>query len=162
MYRMMRRCLLVSGLLAMVIIARAQNSSYINNHKFIATVLSNYYGIPAPVILSIATIESSGGEGPAAKVLNNHFGIEGENYIVNRRGHKSRYKQYSNEISSYIDFCKLVTHKRFYNRLKDNDDCRLWVKALSHAGYSELPEQWEQKVMSVLDRIEHESDVASR
>lgn len=157
-----KRLLLILGFMAPVTLACAQNAGYIADHRFVANLLSQYYGIPAPVILSVAAIESSGGEGPAAKVLNNHFGIVGKNNIVNRNGHKSRYKQYGNEYASYVDFCKLVTRKRFYPKLKDNDNCRLWVKALSHAGYSEVPEEWEQKVLSVLDRIEANYQLAYR
>ena len=133
--------------------ANAQNKSYIANHTLIASVLSQAYSIPASVILAVATIESSGGNGPAAKVLNNHFGMVGKNDIVNKAGHKSRYKQYQNEIESYIDFCKLMTRKRFYNKLKDNDNPMAWIKAISGCGYSEVPEEWEQKVISVLSVV---------
>lgn len=127
-----------------------QNEKYIANHRILATLLSHHYGIPASVILAVATVESSGGAGPAAKVLNNHFGMVGHNNYVNRYGHKSRYKQYDNVIASYIDFCELVTRKRFYARLKDNDDPAVWVKALSRCGYSEVPEEWEAKVFGVM------------
>ncbi len=149
--KILRRKILVLGLLAVMLSANAQNKTYINNHKLIATVLSERYGIPAPVILAVAAIESSGGQGATARVLNNHFGIEGHNRFVNRKGHSSRYKQYDNEFASYIDFCQLITRKHFYAKLKGNENCKAWVKAISHAGYSEVPEQWEQKVMSVLN-----------
>ncbi len=135
---------------ASVFCAGAQNKSYIFNHKLIAAVLAQSYGIPAQVILSIATVESSGGAGPTARVLNNHFGIVGRNSFINRRGRKSRYKQYSNELASYVDFCRLISHKRFYKKLKGTNDCTAWIKAISHCGYSEQPGQWEQRVFSVL------------
>ena len=135
---------------ASVFCASAQNKSYIFNHKLVAAVLAQSYGIPAPVILSIATVESSGGAGPTARVLNNHFGIVGRNSFVNHKGRKSRYKQYNNELASYVDFCKLISHKRFYKKLKGNTDCTAWVKAISRCGYSEAPGQWEQRVFSVL------------
>ena len=115
-----------------------------------AEVLSQRYGIPAAVILAVAAVESSGGKGPAAKVLNNHFGIVGHNSFVNHRGHKSRYKQYDNEMLSYVDFCRLISRKRFYSKLKDNENCIAWVKAISHCGYSEVPDEWEKKVLGVL------------
>jgi len=150
MKRLLKRKLLVLGLMSLVFFANAQNKTYIFNHKLIAEILSQQYGIPAPVILAVAAVESSGGNGPAAKVLNNHFGIEGHNHYINKHGHKSRYKEYSNEIASYIDFCQLISRKRFYHRLKGNENCKAWVKAISHTGYSEQPEQWEQKVLGVL------------
>src|SRR5215212_1933374 len=93
--RLIKRKILVLAMLGIIFTANAQNKKYINNHKVLATVLSSKYGIPASVILAVASIESSGGAGPAAKVLNNHFGIEGKNKYVNKHGHSSRYKQYS-------------------------------------------------------------------
>lgn len=150
--RILKRKLLVLALLAVIFSAHAQNRKYIANHRLLANVLAQHYGIPASVILAVAAVESSGGVGPAAKVLNNHFGIIGYNEYVNRYGHKSRYKQYDNEYASYIDFCDLLTRKRFYAHLKNNEDPRLWIKAMSKAGYSEEPEQWEQKIMGVLQR----------
>lgn len=140
-------------MLVSVYSVHAQNKTYIDNHKVIARVLSETYGIPAPVILAIAAVESSGGKGPTARVLHNHFGIVGKNSYVNHRGHKSRYKEYPNVYASYIDFCQLMTRKRFYSKLKGSEDCKAWVHAISASGYSEVPEEWTQKVMSVLSRI---------
>jgi Bax protein len=157
MQSVIKRIFKIQALLLIMLVSvfsvHAQNKTYINNHKVIARVLSETYGIPAPVILAIAAVESSGGAGPTAKVLHNHFGIVGKNSYVNHRGNKSRYKQYPNVYASYIDFCELMTRKRFYAKLKGNDDCKAWVKAISACGYSEVPEEWTMKVMSVLAKI---------
>jgi Bax protein len=150
--RLIKRKILVLALLGMIFTANAQNKKYIENHKLLATVLSGKYGIPASVILAVAAVESSGGVGPAAKVLNNHFGMEGKNNIVTPNGKKSRYKQYNNVVASYIDFCDVISRKRFYPALKDNEDPKAWLKAISKSGYSEEPEQWEFKVFSVLQK----------
>jgi len=147
---LIKKIALILCFTAWMLPAHAQDASYISNHKVMAFVLSELYGIPTPVILAVAAVESSGGAGPAAKVLNNHFGIEGKNHIVNQYGHKSRYKQYNNVFESYLDFCKLITRKSFYSKLKNRDDVTAWVRAISHAGYSEQPEQWEASVLKVL------------
>jgi Bax protein len=148
--KILKRKFLVLVLMVAIFSANAQNKKYITNHKIIATVLGEHYGIPASVILAVAAVESAGGSGAVAKVLNNHFGIVGHNNIVNQRGNKSRYKQYDNVYASYIDFCNLMTRKKFYSKLKNNDNPQLWIKAISRAGYSEQPEEWEKKIMSVL------------
>ncbi len=148
--RILRRKLLVLVLMVAIFSANAQNNKYITNHKIIAKVLGEHYGIPASVILAVAAVESASGSGAVAKVLNNHFGIVGDNNIVNHRGNKSRYKQYDNVYASYIDFCNLMTRKKFYNKLKNNNNPQLWVKAISRAGYSEQPEEWEKRIMSVV------------
>lgn len=137
-------------LLLAVHAAHAQNKKYITDHKILATLLGEHYGIPASVILAVATVESSGGAGATAKVLNNHFGMVGHNRYVNRYGHKSRYKQYDNEYASYLDFCNMISRKRFYSKLKNNKNPQAWIKAMSHSGYSEVPEEWEQKIIGVM------------
>lgn len=145
--RLIKRNILVLGILVQAVTGRAQQiGSYLTSHKIIATVLAEHYGIPASVILAVAAVESSCGEGSTAKVLNNHFGIVGKNNI-SANGRKSRYKQYDNVFASYIDFCKMISHKRYYARLKDNDDPKLWIKAMSKAGYSEQPAVWEKKIL---------------
>ncbi len=148
--RILKRNILVLALLAVSFAANAQNKNYITDHKILASLLGEHYGIPASVILAVAAVESSGGAGPVAKVLNNHFGMVGKNNFVNKRGHKSRYKQYDNEYASYIDFCNMISRKKFYSKLKNNENPKLWIKAMSSSGYSEKPEEWEQKIMSVL------------
>jgi Bax protein len=148
--RLIKRKILLLSLLALIFTANAQTKSYISNHKLMANVLSEGYGIPASVILAVAYVESGGGKGATAKVLHNHFGIEGKNKFVNKRGHKSRYKQYGNELASYLDFCKVISRKKFYRKLKDNDDTHAWVKAMSHAGYSEDPVIWEKSILSTI------------
>lgn len=55
----------------------AQNS-YINQYKSLATELSQEFGIPTTVILSIAYMETGGGTSSACKDLNNHFGMTGK------------------------------------------------------------------------------------
>jgi flagellum-specific peptidoglycan hydrolase FlgJ len=62
----------------------AQNS-YINQYKSLATELSQEFGIPTTVILSIAYMETGGGTSSACKVLNNHFGMTGKNDINSSR-----------------------------------------------------------------------------
>ena len=125
-------------------------NTYIKDHKTLVTILSETYGIPYSVIMGIAIVESSAGTCDIAVVLNNHFGMAGKNEFVNRFGHKSRYKQYNNEIESFIDFCMLVSSKKFYKKLKGKKDPRLWIQALSRTGYSEEPQTWEQKMLHTI------------
>ncbi len=146
----LRRKLLVLALLAVMITAtNAQNVSYITKHKAITTELSEQYGIPSSVILAIAMVESSSGEGKTAKKLNNHFGIVGQNQQA-KNGFKSRYKEYDSEQESFMDFCRTISKKQFYARLKDNTDTKQWVKAISKSGYSEQPKVWEKRIMNTI------------
>ncbi len=147
----LKRKVLVLGLMAVAMLtANAQNLSYIHKHKKIAEDLSNQYGIPSSVILAVAMVESSGGQGKNVKKLNNHFGIVGKNNLAKTTGYKTRYKQYTDANESFADFCKLISRKEFYSKLKDNHDTKEWVKALSRAGYSEQPKVWEKRILNTI------------
>ena len=145
----LKRKVIMVLLLALIITANAQDVSYISKHKTMATNLSEQYGIPYSVILAVAIVESSSGHGPAAKRLNNHFGIVGKNHLK-AKGIKTRYKQYSDAGESYADFCRMISRKEFYADMKDNTDPKEWIRALSRAGYSEQPQVWEKRILNTI------------
>ncbi len=125
-------------------------SKYVRKYSGLADSLSEVYGIPTAVILGVAIIESSSGTSRNCRLLKNHFGIVGRNNLLKTRGIKTRYKQYDSDMSSYIDFCRLMTTKRFYSRLKGNMDYKLWINAISKAKYSEVPDVWKQRILSAI------------
>jgi flagellum-specific peptidoglycan hydrolase FlgJ len=125
-------------------------TAYVKQYRPVADSLANAYGIPAAVILGVAIIESSSGSSRNCKLLNNHFGIVGKNTAYKRKKIKTRYKQYINGKSSYIDFCNIISRKKFYKKLKGNLNFHLWVDAISKAGYSEVPSVWKQRVTGAI------------
>ncbi|HYM94681.1 MAG TPA: glucosaminidase domain-containing protein [Chitinophagaceae bacterium] len=137
-------------------------SEYVQKYSDLADSLSEVYGIPAAVILGIAIIESSSGTSRNCRLLNNHFGIVGRNDLLKTKKIKTRYKQYPNDTSSYVDFCRLMTRKRFYYRLKGNKDYKLWIDAISKAKYSEVPVVWRQRILDAIRKnklsVPHKTD----
>ncbi|MGK9116532.1 glucosaminidase domain-containing protein [Olivibacter jilunii] len=127
-------------------------TKYINNHKSIADSLSKAYGIPSSVILGIAILESGNGQSRNSKLLHNHFGIVGSNKLKQTHGIKSRYRQYSSAMGSFIHFCKLISGKYFYSRLKGTDDASKWVDAISKSGYSTHPQTWKTRILKTISR----------
>lgn len=125
-------------------------SKYVRKYSGLADSLQEAYGIPAAVILGIAIIESSSGTSRNCRLLHNHFGIVGRNNLLKKKKIKTRYKQYPDDSSSYIDFCRLMTTKRFYPKLKGNMNYKLWIEAISKAKYSEAPVLWKQRVLSAI------------
>ncbi len=109
-------------------------SRYIKQYKPIADSLSSIYGIPTSVMLGIAIIESGAGKSRNCKLLNNHFGIKGENDLLKTKGIKTSYKQYPDGRASYISFSRLMTRKKFYHKLKGKTDYRLWLDAICKRG----------------------------
>ena len=123
---------------------------YVKKYRPLADSLSSIYGVPASIILGVAILESGAGTSRNCKLLHNHFGIVGKNDLMKTKHIKSRYKQYVDSRASYVDFCRLMTKKKFYKKLKDNDDYTLWVEAMGASGYSEIPEYWKQKVLETI------------
>ncbi len=147
------KVLLSCFMLLFAVAGQAQSTDgYIRKHRSLADSLGAVYGIPAAVILAVAVVESSSGTGRNCRLLNNHFGIVGRNNLMKTKKVKTRYKQYPNTTASYIDFCKLMTRKRFYPKLKGNKNWQLWITAISKTGYSEIPVVWQQRVSSVIKK----------
>ena len=125
-------------------------SKYVKKYRPLADSLSSVYGVPTSIILGVAILESGSGTSRNCKLLKNHFGIVGKNDLLKTKRIKTRYKQYRDSLASYVDFCKLMTKKKFYKKLKDNTDYTLWAEAISNAGYSEVPEYWKTKVVETI------------
>ncbi|MEI9908684.1 MAG: glucosaminidase domain-containing protein [Bacteroidota bacterium] len=140
----------MTGLLLVGLQCAMAQSKYVKKFRPTADSLTLVYGVPASVILGVAIMESGSGTSRNCRLLNNHFGIVGKNNLLKTKGVKSRYKQYPNSLASYVDFCKLMAKKKFYKRLKGNMDHRLWADAISKAGYSEIPEIWKQRLLSII------------
>jgi hypothetical protein len=45
--------------------------------------------------------------------------------------------------------------KKFYKKLKDNKDYKLWLDAISKAGYSEVPTIWKQRVSEAIRKTNY-------
>lgn len=127
-------------------------SKYIKQYKPIADSLSAIYGIPSSVMLGIAIIESGAGKSRNCKLLNNHFGIKGKNDLLKTKGIKTAYKQYPDGRASYISFTRLMTRKKFYEKLKGKMDHKLWLEAISKSGYSTVPEEWKRNITAAIKK----------
>lgn len=124
----------------------AQNS-YIKEHQSIAKELSQKYGIPSSIMLAIAFVETGGGSSKGAKTYNNHFGIVGKNTVT-----KSRYRSFSSVRESYEAFCKLLSRKAYYTKLKGTTDKTEWINAIASAGYSTQPTEWKRRIHLIIDK----------
>jgi Bax protein len=143
------RCFLVLLILALTQPVFGQ-TKYVKRYKPLADSLSEEYKIPVSVILGVAIIESGSGTSRNSKLLNNHFGIVGKNDLMKTKGIKSRYRQFKSVTDSYIAFCKLFKKRKYYDKLKGSKNYMLWLDAMSKAGYSEVPEEWKQKIAGAI------------
>ncbi|MGB4774616.1 MAG: glucosaminidase domain-containing protein [Daejeonella sp.] len=145
------KSLLIFSFIFLSFAAQGQ-TSYIKKYKFIAAELSQEFGIPSSVILGIAIVESSSGTSRNCKLLNNHFGIVGKNNLKKTKGIRTRYKQYPDAAASFRDFCKVISRKKFYHKLKGNGNYLLWLDAISKTGYSEAPAVWKKRIAGVIKK----------
>jgi Bax protein len=125
---------------------------YINKYHDLVEKLSAEYGIPVSVITAISIVESGAGQTKNGKLLNNHFGIIGKNDLLKTKGIKTKFKQYPNDEASFEDFCKMVSRKKYYTKLKGNNSSVLWVSAMAKAGYSTQPEVWKKLILNAIKK----------
>lgn len=125
----------------------AQNS-YISQYKPLAAELSQEFGIPAAVILSIAYVETGGGNSKHAQTLNNHFGMVGKNTVNN-----SKFKSFENSKESFRAFCEMISRKKYYQKLKGNLNTSEWINSIASAGYATKPEEWKKKINLVIKKF---------
>lgn len=130
--------------------AQSSAQKFISTYRPLADSLSVAYGIPAAVILGISLLESGSGTSRNARLLKNYFGIVGRNNLLKTRGIRTRYKQYASDTDSFVDFCRLMTRKKFYASLKGTPQPQPWIRSIAAAGYSEVPAVWQQRVMSTI------------
>lgn len=146
------RIVILSWVLTLISIpVSAQKNSYIESNKILAKNLSIKYGIPSSIILAIAFVETGGGSSKNSKLLNNHFGIVGNNNAG------SKYKQFSSIEEGYEAFCKLLTQKKFYTSLKGINNFSTWVKAIASSGYSTQPEEWMRRLNLISNKYQLEN-----
>ncbi|MCZ2223769.1 MAG: glucosaminidase domain-containing protein [Chitinophagales bacterium] len=120
---------------------------YIDKYKTLVASLSEEYGIPKSIITAISIVESGLGKSRNCKLLKNHFGIVGKNNLLKTKGIKSMFKQYKTDEDSFKDFCKIISRKKFYPKLKGNNDYKLWIEAMAKAGYSTKPKIWKKEIL---------------
>lgn len=149
-YRILQSTFLVIFLLPLLLIAQPPAQRYVSKFRPLADSLSVVYAVPASVILGVSMLESGSGTSRHARLLKNYFGIIGKNNLMRTHGIRSRYKQYASDVDSFVDFCRLMTRKKFYSTLKGTNDPQKWINAIAAAGYSEMPSVWKQRVMSTI------------
>lgn len=143
-------------------IVKANNThKYIEKYKDLVEELSKEFGIPRSIITAVSIIESGAGRSRNCRLLKNHFGIIGRNNLLKTKGIKTRFKQYETDEDSFRDFCKLLSRRKYYKKLKGNNNYTLWINAIAGAGYSTTPNVWKKEITRTikyykLDKLDEE------
>ena len=120
-------------------------------HKFlpISQELSKKWGIPVSIILGVSIHESGAGTSINCRELNNYFGVKGKNYLKKRH---SNYKHYANAEASFNDFCRIVSTRKYYHRLKGSINYDLWLHTMNQHYYAEAKGIWVQKIKAIIQK----------
>lgn len=146
---MKRIILLFLFMSQLAFIAKSQHK-YFETYRPLADSLSEALGIPSSIMLAVAYHESGAGTSQIAKLLNNHFGIKGKNDLMKTHKIKCSYKYYPSPEESYRGFCRLVTSKKYYEKLKGTNDVKKWAKSIAAAGYAANAERWSNSILRVI------------
>lgn len=132
--------------------ASTQNArAYLVHYAPLAQSLSQQTGIPASVILGIALIESGHGSSTNCRMLKNHFGIKGVNYLPSKGvSYHSKYHSYTSDEASYGHFCSVIQRKGYCLLLKGNPNPMLWLRHINARYYSSAGKIWLNRVANAI------------
>ena len=147
MFQKLIRIFLLQVFFTQVIFAQKSTTRYIDKFLPLAKELSAEFGIPVSIILGVSIHESASGTSRNCKDLNNYFGVKGKNHFKKR---KTRYKQYQKPEDSFRDFCGIVSRKKFYAKLKDTNDYKLWLNEMNKSAYAGAKQSWINAVSKII------------
>lgn len=142
-------------------------TQYLNKYRYLSRQLTQSTGIPEPVILAIAGLESNWGKSELAVNANNHFGIKSK---VDRPGpayckHTLEYegwlvyttvacfRSYPLISESYTDFGDFILTRNNYAQIRGlpSWNYRAWLEGLRQGGYATDP-SYTDKVLRIIWR----------
>ena len=132
-----------------LLFSQKTNTNFIDKFLPVAKNLSKDYGMPVSIILGVSILESGSGTSINCKQLHNYFGVTGKNSLKKRR---TMYKQYEKPEDSFTDFCKIISRKRFYIKLKNNDNYSLWLQEMNKANYASAKDIWVSRVKGIITK----------
>lgn len=121
-------------------------NEYIAQHKHLAILEMQKFGIPASITLAQALHESDYGRSRLARLANNHFGAkshntwQGPSILHDDDRPQEKFRKYNDVAQSYQDHSMVLMKSRydFLFRL-DRYDYKNWAHGLKKAGYATDP-----------------------
>jgi flagellum-specific peptidoglycan hydrolase FlgJ len=110
----------------------------IQRYKPFIDSLAVAYGIPATLIIGVAICESGFGQSKQSIKQHNYFGLRGKY----SRKKKSSFKHYDRPEDSMVDFCEVLSSKKYYTNLKGDPDPMKWTRAMAKAHYAANAKRW--------------------
>lgn len=119
--------------------------TYVESIYPFAIKVQEKHGIPAPITLAIACLESGYGRSSNAQNKFNHLGIRTYN------NGKAGYRKFSSIEACFDYYNTLFENPRYaaLQKLTPNDNLAIWVKTLQESGYNQR-EGFGKKVMGMI------------
>ncbi|HQU60042.1 MAG TPA: glucosaminidase domain-containing protein [Saprospiraceae bacterium] len=140
--------------------------NYLKKYKYLSIELSQQTGIPLPIILAVAGLESDWGRSHLAQNANNHFGLKikedwiGEEYCITTQEFANGFSYESYECfrkyplirQSYQDFGNFLQKRSHYQGLFSYPSWNYyrWAMGLQESGYATDPE-YAQKLIRLIE-----------
>jgi flagellum-specific peptidoglycan hydrolase FlgJ len=132
---------------------------YIKRFRHVAKAEERKYGIPAPIKLAQALLESDAGDSRLAQANNNHFGIKcfsrkcKPGHCVNFTDdtHKDFFRKYDNAWENFRAHSLFLQKERYKHLQKlDPKDYKGWAQGLQKAGYATDP-RYAEKLIGIVE-----------
>ncbi|MCB0571036.1 MAG: glucosaminidase domain-containing protein [Phaeodactylibacter sp.] len=148
-------------------VSRPENVQlYLKKYKYLSVELSQQTGIPLPIILAVAGLESNWGSSELAQNANNHFGLKikedwsGQEYCFTTQEFANGYayeayecfRKYPLIRQSYQDFGRFLLSREHYQGLFGYPSWNYyrWAAGLQDSGYATDPE-YAQKLIRLIE-----------
>ena len=162
MPKMKKSTFVICFLCAFFLEAHAQSTQSQQYLQYIAqwrdVVVDNQkrYGIPAPIIMAQALLESAAGTSELATQANNHFGIKctsdwtGKTYLKDDDKKDDCFRVYKNASQSFDDHAVFLQRSRYQPLYEIAiEDYEGWAYGLKKCGYATDP-QYPQKLIKLI------------
>jgi len=145
----------------------ASVNRYLHKFRYLSVELNQQTGIPIPIIMAIAGLESNWGKSELALHANNHFGIKNKkdwqgwtyckqtveynawsSYLI-----EDCFRKYPLIRESYQDFGNFIKTRSNYSNLQDIPkwNYRAWTEGLKQGGYATDP-AYSEKLLRIIWR----------
>ena len=124
--------------------------AYIARYDSVAVAIMLEHQFPASLVLGLAIHESGAGTSRLSREQCNHFGMKGKRPSVkSKTGMIKGHLEFETDEASFFHFARLVTDKKFYEKLRGNPDPVQWLKALKRTGYA-TSSKWVARVNGII------------
>ena len=94
------------------------------------------------------------GTSKLCRIKHNHFGVKGRvKSSKTRSGYTTAYRKFETDEEAYLNFGEMISHRKYYGRLKNNMNPLKWLRAMKSSGYA-ASSKWVVRVDKMIKRYD--------